>query len=238
MKLKRKITKAEFEALSEVQQGLYVADNDDYVLDIEDSAFENLKSEKKAIQDKLAKYEAEEEERIRKAEERAKKKALEEYEKAKDDKDIEAIEKSWQEKYDKLNAEKTASDERYSDYVKKALIDTEVMRMTNEISTAPALLAPHIRSRLDVDFTGEQPKLIVLDNNGMRSANTVAELQKSFIDNKDFNAIIKITTANGGANSGKFTETPHNSGASGEVKLSNLTDEQLAERYKASSDSQ
>jgi len=238
MKLKRKITKAEFEALSEVQQGLYVADNDDYVLDIEDSAFENLKSEKKAIQDKLAKYEAEEEERIRKAEERAKKKALEEYEKAKDDKDIEAIEKSWQEKYDKLNAEKTASDERYSNYVKKALIDTEVMRMANEISTAPALLAPHIRSRLDVDFTGEQPKLIVLDNNGMRSANTVAELQKSFIDNKDFNAIIKITTANGGANSGKFTETPHNSGASGEVKLSNLTDEQLAQRYKASSDSQ
>ena len=238
MKLKRKITKAEFEALSEVQQGLYVADNDDYVLDIEDSAFENLKSEKKAIQDKLAKYEAEEEERIRKAEERAKKKALEEYEKAKDDKDIEAIEKSWQEKYDKLNAEKTASDERYSNYVKKALIDTEVMRMANEISTAPTLLAPHIRSRLDVDFTGEQPKLIVLDNNGMRSANTVAELQKSFIDNKDFNAIIKITTANGGANSGKFTETPHNSGASGEVKLSNLTDEQLAQRYKASSDSQ
>ena len=238
MKLKRKITKAEFEALSEVQQGLYVADNDDYVLDIEDSAFENLKSEKKAIQDKLAKYEAEEEERIRKAEERAKKKALEEYEKAKDDKDIEAIEKSWQEKYDKLNAEKTASDERYSNYVKKALIDTEVMRMANEISTAPTVLAPHIRSRLDVDFTGEQPKLIVLDNNGMRSANTVAELQKSFIDNKDFNAIIKITTANGGANSGKFTETPHNSGASGEVKLSNLTDEQLAQRYKASSDSQ
>lgn len=238
MKLKRKITKAEFEALPEVQQGLYVADNEDYVLDIEDPAFENLKSEKKAIQDKLAKYEAEEEERIRKAEERAKKRAEEEYAKAKGDKDIEAVEKSWQEKYDKLNAEKTASDERYSDYVKKSLIDSEVMRMANEISTVPTLLAPHIRSRLDVDFTGEQPKLIVLDNNGMRSANTVAELQKSFIDNKDFSAIIKITTANGGANSSKFTETPHNSGASGEVKLSNLTDEQLAQRYKASSDSQ
>lgn len=238
MKLKRKITKAEFEALPEAQQGLYVADNEDYVLDIEDPAFENLKSEKKAIQDKLAKYEAEEEERIRKAEERAKKRAEEEYAKAKGDKDIEAVEKSWQEKYDKLNAEKTASDERYSDYVKKSLIDSEVMRMANEISTAPTLLAPHIRSRLDVDFTGEQPKLIVLDNNGMRSANTVAELQKSFIDNKDFSAIIKITTANGGANSSKFTETPHNSGASGEVKLSNLTDEQLAQRYKASSDSQ
>ena len=238
MKLKRKITKEEFEALSEVQQSLYVEKDGNYTLDIEDNAFETLKSEKRAVQEELERYRAEEAERIRKAEERAVKKAQEEYEKAKGDKNVEAIEKSWQDKYDKLNAEKTASDERYSNYVKKALIDSEVARMAGEISTAPALISPHIRARLDVDLTAEQPKLIVLDENGQRSALTVAELQKSFIDNKDFGAIIKVTTANGGANSGKFVNTPHNSGASGEVKLSNLTDEQLAEHYKASSDSQ
>lgn len=228
MKLKRKITKAEFEALSDAQKTLYVADNEDYVLDIEDSAFENLKNEKKAIQDKLAKYEAEEEERIRKAEERAKKKAQEEYEKAKGDKDVEAIEKSWGDKYNKLESEFNDLKTKHSDYITKSLLDDVVNKMSNEISTAPALIAPHIRSRLSVDFTSDSPKVVVLDDNGQRSALTVDELKKSFIDNKDFGAIIKAHTANGGANSSKFTT---DGGAKGQVKLNEMSDEELAAHY-------
>ena len=228
MKLKRKITKAEFEALSDAQKALYVADNEDYVLDIEDSAFENLKNEKKAIQDKLAKYEAEEEERIRKAEERAKKKAQEEYEKAKGDKDVEAIEKSWGDKYSKLESEFNDLKIKHSDYITKSLLDDVVNKMSNEISTAPALIAPHIRSRLSVDFTSDSPKVVVLDDNGQRSALTVDELKKSFIDNKDFGAIIKAHTANGGANSSKFTT---DGGAKGQVKLNEMSDEELAAHY-------
>lgn len=228
MKLKRKITKTEYEALSEVEKKLYISDNDDYVLDIDDTAFENLKNEKKEIQEKLAKYEAEEEERIRRAEERAEKKAREEYEKAKGDKDVEAIEKSWGDKYSKLETEFNELKVKHSDYITKSLLDEVVNKMSNEISTSPTLIAPHIRSRLSVDFTGDTPKVVVLDDKGQRSALTIDELQKSFIDNKDFGAIIKAHTANGGANSSKFTT---NGGANGQVKLSDMSDEELAVHY-------
>lgn len=232
MKFKRKISKQEFEQLTEQQQMLYVADGDNYVINIEDTAFETLKTEKKALQDQLDEFKAKEEEKIRQAEQRAEQRAKEKYETAKSNKDVEAIEQSWQEKYTKLENEKKQVDEKYVAYVKKSLIDNEVSRMSNEISTAPTLISPHIRSRLDVDLTGEQPKLIVLDTNGQRSALTIEELQKSFIDNKDFSAIIKVTSASGGANRSKFTT---DSGAKGEVKLNDMTDEQLAQFYGSSS---
>lgn len=233
MKFKRKISKQEFEQLTEQQKLLYVASGEDYILDIDDPAFETLKGEKKALQDQLNEFKVKEEEKIRQAEERAEQRAKEKYEKAKTDKDVETIERSWQEKYAKLEGEKKIADEKYSAYVKKSLIDNEVNRMANEISTSPTLISPHIRSRLDVDLTGDEPKLIVLDDKGQRSALTIDELQKSFIDNKDFGAIIKVTSANGGANRSKFSTT--DSGAKGEVKLNDMTDEQLAQYYASRS---
>lgn len=231
MKLKRKITKADFDNLAEHLKSLYEQSGDDYVLNVEDTAFDELKKEKAELKKELDDYKAEEAERIRKAEERAKKKAEEEYAKAKTDKDVEAIEKSWSDKYDKLQAEKEELNAKHIDYVKKALIETAVAKMASEISTSPALISPHIRSRLDVDFSGEQPKLIVLDNNGQRSAQTIAELQKSFVDNKDFSAIIKVTSASGGANAGGSA-----SGTQDQEKtkrLGDLSDAELAQIAKA-----
>ena len=231
MKLKRKITESEFNALDETKKSLYVKDGENYILDIEDAAFENLKAEKKAAEEKLQEYEREEAERIRKAEERAEKKAKEEYEKAKGDKDVEAVEKSWTEKYEKLQNEKNESDKKYQEYVKKSLIDNAVTTMANKISTSPTLLVPHIRNRLDVDLSTDTPKIIVLDENGQRSALTLAELEKAFVDNKEFSAIIKVNTANGGAKSGNSVNP--NGGANGEVSFNNMSDQDLANYYKA-----
>lgn len=230
MKLKRKITKQEFEQLADSKKELYVQSGEDYILDIEDTAFDTLKKEKADLKKELDDYKAKEEERIQRAEERARKKAEEEYKKAKTDKDVEAIEQSWSEKYNKLQSDFDTAKEKHSAFVKKSLIDSEVDKMANAISTNPLLIAPHIRSRLDVDLTGEEPKVIVLDTNGQRSALTLAELQKSFIDNKDFSAIIKATSANGGAKakqgmSGTQQDKPKS--------LSEMTDQELADYAKA-----
>lgn len=232
MKLKRKISKAEFDALDEVKQSLYLQKGEDYILDIDDTAFTELKAEKASIQKELDDYKAQEEERIKKAEERARKKAQEEYEKAKNDKDVEAIEKSWTEKYEKLKGEKEELDVKHTNYVKKSLIETAVSAMANEISTSPLLLTPHIRSRLDVDFTGAEPKLIVLDDNGGRSALTIDELKKSFIDNKEFSAIIKATSANGGAKAGIIVSGTQED-KDKPNKLGSLSDQQLAQWAKS-----
>lgn len=230
MKLKRKITQSELDALAEHLKGLYVKQGDSYILDVEDTAFEELKTEKKALADELKEYKDKEAERIREAEERAEKRAKEKYEKAKTDKDVEAIEKSWSEKYDKLEEQHKSLETKHNDYVTKSLIDNVVNTMANEISTSPTLIAPHIRSRLSVDLTSDTPKIIVLDTDGNRSALTVDELKKSFIDNKDFGAIIKATSASGGAKAGGFMSgTP-----SGEKpkRLSEMSDYELAQMAK------
>lgn len=230
MKLKRKISKDDYEKLSDEIKGLYTQSGDDYVLDLDDTAFESLKAEKKKAEEELKKYQDEEAERIKKAEERAEQKAKEKYEKAKTDKDVEAIEKSWTEKYDTLTKKHADLESKHADYVRKNLIENAVAKMASEISSNPLLISPHIRSRLDVDFTGDEPKLIVLDTNGQRSAHTLAELKQSFIDNKDFSAIIKATTANGGAKAGGSS-----GGATGDKqqRLGEMSDHELAQLAKA-----
>ncbi len=231
MKLKRKISQSELEQLTKEVQELYTKVGDEFVLNLDDTAFETLKAEKKSAEEKLAKYEQEEEERIRKAEERAKKKAQEEYEKAKGDKDVEAIEKSWTDKYSKLETEFKGLQEKHNGYVTKSLVETAVTAMANEISTHPSLISPHIRSRLGVDLTGDSPKLVVLDENGQRSALTVDELKKSFVDNKEFSAIIKATSANGGAKAG--ASSPSGTPTSETKRLGEMSDLELAQMAKA-----
>lgn len=231
MKLKRKISQSELEQLTKELQELYTKVGDEFVLNLDDTAFETLKAEKKSAEEKLAKYEQEEEERIRKAEERAKKKAQEEYEKAKGNKDVEAIEKSWTDKYSKLETEFKGLQEKHNGYVTKSLVETAVTAMANEISTHPNLISPHIRSRLGVDLTGDSPKLVVLDENGQRSALTVDELKKSFVDNKEFSAIIKATSANGGAKAG--ASSPSGTPTSETKRLGEMSDLELAQMAKA-----
>ncbi len=101
MKLKRKISQSELDQLSKDLQELYTKVGDEFILNLDDTAFEALKTEKANLKQELDDYKAQEAERIRKAEERAKKKAEEEYNNAKTDKDVEAVEKSWSEKYSK-----------------------------------------------------------------------------------------------------------------------------------------
>ena len=204
MKFKRKLTKAEFEALTEAQQQLYIADGESYVLNIEDTAFETLKAEKKSAEEKLAKYEQEEAERIAAAEERAKKKAEEDYKKALKDKDVDSIINSWQEKHKQEEDARKAAEEKYNQFVKKSVIDSETARIANAISTAPDIILPHIKNRLDVDLSSGEPKLFVLDKQGQRSALTVDELSKEFVDNPSFSAIIKASSANSGASNRPF----------------------------------
>ncbi len=229
--IKRKISQSELDQLTKELQELYTKVGDEFVLNLDDTAFETLKTEKASLKKELDDYKAQEEERIRKAEERAKKKAQEEYEKAKGDKDVEAIEKSWKDKYSKLETEFKGLQEKHNGYVTKSLVETAVTAMANEISTHPALISPHIRSRLGVDLTGDNPKLIVLDEHGQRSALTVDELKKSFVDNKEFSAIIKATSANGGAKAG--ASSPSGTPTSETKRLGEMSDLELAQIAKA-----
>lgn len=202
MALKRKIDKATYDTLSDDLKAEYKQDGDNYVLDVEDSGFDALKEEKRrekeradALQARLDKDAADKaaaEEKARKEAEKAAKAAG----------DVEALEKSWKEKYDRdLQAEKDKT--KASTAALEAVFVNKVARdMAEKISTVPDLLIDQIKKRLTVETTDETPITRVLDAAGQPSAANLADLEKEFLDNPAYKAIIKASDANGGGAGG------------------------------------
>lgn len=129
-------------------------------------------------------------------------------------------------------------------FLSKSLVDNVVTQIANEISTSPALIAPHIRARIQANLDGESgPVTVFLDKNGQPSALTVDQFKKEFVDNKDFASIIRGSKASGGAGgTGKEQQTGGAGLQSKEVDLSKLTPQEMvahvaAKKAAASSES-
>lgn len=194
MALKRKIDKETWEKLSDEMKPLYSKKGDDYALDVEGGdeddagelrrANERLKQEakdaKKALKDKLA----EEEEN---GELDAKKKG-----------DIATLEKSWKEKTDKQKEEFEGKLTAKDKFIRNSMLDSAAKDVAT-IAKSPGLIMPHIKQRLDVDLTGDEPVVRVLDKSGKPSSLTLDELKKEFVANKEFSDIIVASKASGGA---------------------------------------
>jgi len=196
--LKRKINKDAFDALDAAIQGLYKADGDSFVLQVEDSGFEALKGEKTAAQQRADEAEAKLAE-IAQREADAVAKAQREADKAaRASGDIDALEKSWKKKYDTLQNEFNTMKEANAQTLNKLFVDGEAKRLAAEISTVPDLMTDLIAKRLIVDTSGETPITRVVDIDGRPSALSINELKQEFVDNKAFSAIIKESNASGG----------------------------------------
>lgn len=229
MALKKKITKEEHAKLSDALKGEYIEDGDGFRLDVEGEedtgALKRAKDReaqlrrdaekaKKELEDKLAEIEGDD----------ARKKG-----------DIATLEKSWQKKLDDQKAEYEAKVSKLTSHTTKSLVDNVATQIASKISTAPALLLPHIRARLQADFDGDEPKTRVLDKDGKPSAMTVEELSAEFVANKDFSAIITASKASGGAgkpsqNGGGATKIPGQSDKSAD--LSKMNPAELAAHLK------
>jgi hypothetical protein len=193
MALKRKITKAEFDALADVLKAEYKASGDSYVLDTDDAA------------DLIAARDREKEER-RKAE-KAAKDAQDALDALKDDKsrkegDIAALEASWKAKHDA--AEKRAKDaetalegERKDRYVTQ-----EADRIAKRF-TVPGLMRDQIAKRLAVEIHDGKPLVRVLDKDGKPSAASVADFEKELVDNPEYKGIVIASKASGSADTSK-----------------------------------
>lgn len=192
MALKRNVTKAEFDALPKDIQTEYVADGDNYKLDVvgdEDTgALKRAKDREKQLRQE--------------AEDRAKKAEAEldriNGDDARKTGDIATIEKSWQKKLDDQKADYDGKLSKRDAALKKSLIDDTAQKIASKISTAPALLLPHIKARLQADLDGDSPATKVLDATGVVSALTLDDLEKEFVANKDFSAIIIAGKGSGG----------------------------------------
>lgn len=134
-------------------------------------------------------------------------------------KDVDALENSWKEKFSNRETELTGHIDSLKDQVKNLLVDTKAASMAAEISTSPNLVLPHITSRLTVEYDdNNKPHTRVLDADGKPSALTVEDLQKEIAAREDFQTVIIGSNASGGgANASK------NGGGASKVDFSKMS---------------
>lgn len=237
MALKRKINKAEYDKLSAEIKTEYVADGDDFKLDISGDDAEDTGALKRA-KDREAQLRRDAEKKAKELQEQldavtdgdARKKG-----------DIETLEKSWQKKEGETKAAYDARIAKLEGHIKTTLVDNVASKLAAEISTSPALILPHIKARLMADLEGDEPTTKVLDKTGKASTTTLDDLRKEFVDNKDFAGIIRASKASGGGAPDKGQRmrlggAPQNTNGDKPVSLAALPAKDLAAQLKAAKD--
>lgn len=158
-----------------------------------------------SLKESIAKLEAKNRELAEeksKAKQAAEKAAMEQ---AKKDGDLEALEKSWQQKLEASQSELTAKLEEYERMMVNITSGSEATRLANELAMPghAELLLPHVKSRLTTEVRDGQPTTRVLDADGNPSAMTVDDLKKEIMQNKVYAPILAGSKANGAGSAGK-----------------------------------
>lgn len=178
MAMKFKINKAAYDKLSDEFKGEYIAGENDgeYVLDVSDlPTGEDVGPVKRALEAERTAHKAT----------KTKLTAAEATIAAAPD--VEA-----------LKAEHGKEVGKYKGFTEKTLIDNAALALASKISTAPALLLPHIKARLVADVTGDEPVTKVIGADGKPSDMTLDKLGEEFVANADFKTIIKASNGSGG----------------------------------------
>lgn len=228
MALKHKLSKEEFEKLSDEIKAEYISDGDGYKLDVlglEDTgplkrANERLKVEKNELSTKLTETEGQ----------------LAKLADPKKIQDIATLEKSWQSKLDTQKAEFEGKLAKSNSYIRTTLVDSKAEALASELAGKNAkLILPHIKARLAADLDNDEPVTRVLDAKGQVSAHSLDDLKKEFVANKDFAAIIVGSKASGGG-APTSTTSKFGSGANlnpEQTDLSKMNPTQLAAHIAA-----
>lgn len=199
MALKHKLTAAEHAALADVLKPEYKLVGTDYVLDVDGA--EDVGALKRA-KDREVQNAADAKKRADalEVELNGLKASLGDDATANARKagDIATLEKSWEAKMNTAVGERDAKLTQREKFIQTNLVDNVAHQIASRISTAPAVILPHIKARLSADLSGDEPVTRVLDAAGKPSALSVAELEKEFATNKDFAAIIVVSSGSGG----------------------------------------
>lgn len=223
MAKKSKLTKAEYDALSDEGKEFYRADGEAYVLDTDDARELRAAKEREKLRADRAETRTNElsdqlealQQRLDEAERKRTEK----------DNDIPALNASWQQKLDAAAKKATDTIENLKRQFRQLLVHSQAEAIAAEISDSPRLILPHIEQQLDVDFTGDMPRAVVLDPVTRKpSAMTVEEMKKSFVDNPDFASIIRGSSASGGGAEGTGSPSSKSRGGGASKKLSEMSE--------------
>ena len=145
------------------------------------------------------------EKKAREAEEAAR---LEREELARKSGNVEELERSWSEKYNRREAELNGTLEQERGTLSAQIRDLTVGRTATDIASALAIpgsakaLLPHIERRLSVEQRDGKPVVVVLDAQGKLSAATLDELKAEFANDTAFAPLIAGSKASGGGANG------------------------------------
>ncbi|MDF2642760.1 hypothetical protein [Pseudomonas sp. S3_B08] len=193
------------EGVDESVQSMYVEKDGKFVLSIEGLPQpEDVSGLKNQLSTLL--NEAKEAKRLkREAEEQAQR---DREEAARKSGNVEELEQSWSEKYNRREAELTGALESERNTLQGQIRDLTVGRTATEIATTLAIpgsskaLLPHIERRLSVEQRDGKPTVVVLDAAGKLSAATLDELKAEFTNDPAFGPLIAGSKASGGGAGG------------------------------------
>lgn len=239
MALKLKLTKDEYNALPDAIKAEYKADGDAYALDV--SGIEDTGALRRAHDRTKQELDA------AKAERDAMKQKLDsiDTDTARKAGDIATLEKSWKEKTDAEIGKRDSVINNFKTSLANAARESAATKIAAALTDHPAIMLPHIKSRITAEFEGDAttPTVRILGGDGKISAMSVDDLQKEFAGNKDFSAIIRGSKASGGAaNAGN---KPNGGGAANggnngtqPSDLSRMNPKDLAARIQARKESE
>lgn len=198
--LKRKITAAEFAGLHDEVKKFYTKEGEGYLLQADDAtelknAMERERLEKEGLKMQVASLTRTNTDL-----------STENITLKNKSGDVLAIERSWE---GKLAAAQNESKEKLAAKDKqlhKLLVTNTASAMATELAGENAhLLIPVIEQRLQIDTSGADATVRILDAEGKPSALKPAELQKELVDSKKYNAILIANRASGSATGSPIT---------------------------------
>jgi hypothetical protein len=191
------------ENIDESLQGLYEQTDTGYqlkVTGIPEPEKEDLSGLKNKVDELLREKKA----ASQKAREAAEEAEAARLEAAKKGNDTEALDKSWQEKFNAREVELKKELEELSGTLVKLTSGQTATKIAAEIAVQGSadVLLPHLERRLRTEFRDGSPVTVVLDKDGKPSAMSIDELKAEFQNSAAFAPLIVGTKANGAGRTG------------------------------------
>jgi hypothetical protein len=191
------------ENIDETLQGLYEQTDTGYqlkVTGIPEPEKEDLSGLKNKVDELLREKKA----ASQKAREAAEEAEAARLEAAKKGNDTEALDKSWQEKFNAREVELKKELEELSGTLVKLTSGQTATKIAAEIAVQGSadVLLPHLERRLRTEFRDGSPVTVVLDKDGKPSAMSIDELKAEFQNSAAFAPLIVGTKANGAGRTG------------------------------------
>lgn len=198
--MKRKLTKSEYDSLSDDFKKEYEENDGNYLLKIDGKddavetaikrAKEEKAAEKKRADEAEAKLKEAEDEKVKATQEKQRK-----------DGKFDEIEQSYKDRIAALEQEKVdakAATQKVSD---DAMISKAFEGMSSKF-VSPSIMKPHIMNRLTVEQVGDTREVRVVDKDGKLTSTSLDDFQKEILADKEFSSMVKASEASGGGAGG------------------------------------